>query len=161
MYGTRSGLNNYIGWPICGGPQQIQQTRQFVGLSGVGDCGCGCGGRCRKGLGAIDTVVNVTPSGSTIAPAGWYQSLFPSGAAFASGFDISGWGFGEWAIIGAGVYILISVVTTTQRVGRRAARAAGAPVRGYRKFRRVVKGSKKRRAEELRRQARELEGDTK
>lgn len=86
MYGTRSGVGNYISWPICGGPQQIQQTRQFVGLSGLGDCGCGCGGRCGKGLGYFD-----------------------------SGWDISGWSYLEWGTVLVVAYMVISTVTTTQR----------------------------------------------
>lgn len=80
------GVGNYIGWPICGGPLQTQQTRQFVGLSGLGNCHCGgsCG-HCR-GLGYFD-----------------------------SGWDISGWSYPEWGTVLVIAYMVISTVTTTQR----------------------------------------------
>lgn len=97
MYGIRSGLNNYIGWPICGGPQQIQQTQRFVGLSGCAG-GCGCGGRCHRGLGLFD-----------------------------SGMDFTGWALGEWVVVALGAWVLFSTVTTTRRTYRAASeRIAGA-----------------------------------
>lgn len=147
MYALRSrGMGTYISWPICGYPnQQIQVPNP--GLSGYRrglGCGCGCGGSCFKGLGQVDTVVNVTPSGGSVAPATWYTNLFPSGTLFGSGSDISGWGLGEWGIVAIAGYVLISVFTTTQRLGRRAAHIAGGPKRAYRRAGKRVSGARRR-----------------
>jgi len=67
-----------------------------AGIRGLG-CGgnCGCSD-CSKGMGLFD-----------------------------SGMDYTGWGFGEWAAIGLGVYILISLTFTTSRAGKAIARVPG------------------------------------
>jgi hypothetical protein len=92
MY-ARRGVGNYITWPVCGGPAQIQNTRQFVGLSG---CGCGCGGSkpaCNSGLGYFDT-----------------------------GWDISGWGWMEWGTVLVAAYMLMSTFQATGRSYRKVSR---------------------------------------
>lgn len=53
MYGTRSGMGTYIGWPICGKNATVNPG--LVGYRGFG-CACGCGGCCpQRGLGYFDT----------------------------------------------------------------------------------------------------------
>lgn len=59
---------------------------------GMGGVGCGCGGTC----------------------GGCGGHAHGMGQLFASGFDISGWGIGEWSIVALGAYALISVVFTTK-----------------------------------------------
>ena len=66
---------------------------------------------------------------------------------FDTGWDLSGWGWMEWGTVFVGAYILLSVFSTSKRATRRVRR-------GYRKLR---TGGAKRRAEELRREARHLE----
>ncbi len=58
------------------------------GSCGRGLAGCGCGGTC-SGMGI-----------------------------FESGFDLSQWGWAEWAVVAVGGYMLISTVSTTRRVGK-------------------------------------------
>jgi hypothetical protein len=56
--------------------------------------GCGCGGTC-GGCGGHDHG----------------QGL---GQLFSSGFDISGWGVGEWSIVAVGAYALYSIFFTSK-----------------------------------------------
>lgn len=56
----RTGMANYISWPICGTPGAVNVN---PGLSG---CGCGCSGGCNKGLGYFD-------SGFDISGWGWME----------------------------------------------------------------------------------------
>jgi hypothetical protein len=58
--------------------------------------GCGCGGTC-GGCGGHD---HMQPMGM--------------GQLFSSGFDISGWGVGEWSIVAVGAYALYSVFFTSK-----------------------------------------------
>jgi len=72
---------------------------------------------------------------------------------FDTGWDISGWTWMEWGVVLLGAYFVISAFSTTARIGRRAKRGA----------KRIAGSGKRRRkaqAEELRRKARELEGDS-
>jgi hypothetical protein len=62
------------------------------GLSGLGGCGCGgtcggCGDHHLHGMGLFDT-----------------------------GFDLTGWGIGEWAVAGVGLYTLFKIIGDTKRV---------------------------------------------
>jgi len=52
---------------------------------------------------------------------------------FDSGFDPSGWGWPEFAIVGLGAYMLLSTWSTTKRVGRRVRSAAGGAYKGARR----------------------------
>ena len=77
------------------------------------DTPCCCGG---SGMGAL------TMDGT---------GLFGSGL-FASPFDVSTWGFGEYMALGLGAYLLYAVVSTTKAETRRVSR-------GYRRLKaRVV-----------------------
>jgi hypothetical protein len=61
---------------------------------------------------------------------------------FDSGFDVSSWGWQEWAVAAGAVYVAVSVLFTTKR-------AAGAVAR-------MPSERRKRRAASLRRKASEL-----
>jgi hypothetical protein len=78
-----------------------------AGMSGH-DCGCGgtCGG-CGHGMGQDD-------SPSTL---------------FASGTDISGWGWPEWLIVGLGAFAVASAVSNVASAGR----SVGRSVSGYKR----------------------------
>lgn len=123
----------YIGWPVCGKQGLNTISTGLSGYRGLG-CGCGCNGNGNcgsRGLGQLST---------------------PFGTLFSSGWDISGWGWGEAVVVLLGLYVLMSVFQTTSRGARRASRT-------YRRI--ATRGERKRKekAEELRRQARFLEGD--
>jgi hypothetical protein len=75
---------------------------------GVGSCcsSCASGGTCGSGLGQIVT---------------------PFGTLFASGFDVTQWGVGEWACVGIGAYLIASMVgdvTSGSRATKAGYRAA-------------------------------------
>ena len=75
-----------------------------AGMSGH-DCGCGgtCGGCGHdNGMGQLDL-----------------SSLF------ASGTDISGWGWPEWSIVGLGAFAVASAVSNVASAGRRVSRSVG------------------------------------
>lgn len=80
--------------------------------SGMGDCGCGgtCGGCGHDhGMGQDDS------------------SLFSN--LFASGADISGWGWEEWAIVGLGGFAVLSAVQNISNAGR----SVGKSISGYKR----------------------------
>lgn len=66
------------------------------------------------------------------------------GALFDSGLDLSGWGFGEWGIVGLGAYLLVTSFLTTKR-GVSRIRKSGA-----------ARASRARRRASLQRQLKEL-----
>jgi hypothetical protein len=76
----RPGMGNYVGSIPCSGTP--------AGLSGLGDCGCGCGGNC-GGLGL-----------------------------FEAGLNFDQWGWAEWAAVGVGAYLAISLFGDTKRAAR-------------------------------------------
>lgn len=82
-----------------------------AGEAGVRGMGCGCAGLgCDCGLGQTGI---------------FGTSLFESG-------DPSTWGWGEWATVGVGAYIVFSVLFTTKSVARashRKGRAVGKALR--------------------------------
>lgn len=104
---------------------------------GMGDCGgngsmptccdsCAHGGSCGRGLGVFNN------DGSGLFGSG----LFGDSVEL---FNVATWSWQEWVAAGVGLYVLTSVFSTTQRVGRGVRHAAGAPGRGIRR----VKGSLK------------------
>ena len=84
--------------------QRIDWTRQQEnGLERLAGMGCGsCGGncgRCKQGLGLFDSM------------------------------DFTTWGLGEWALVGIGAYLVLSIAGDTRRVASSVSRKS----RGVRK----------------------------
>jgi hypothetical protein len=73
--------------------------------SGLGDCSCGgkCGGCGDHGMGQ--------------------DSSNPLSSLFASGTDISGWGWPEWAVVGVGAFMVGSAVSNVASAGRSVSRS--------------------------------------
>ena len=116
----------YIGWPNCGpsGTDYLQRSTLITGMSGLRglECGCGCGGGCgQRGLGY-----------------------------FSTGWDLSGWGLAEWGTVLLGVFVVMSVFSTSKRGYRRASRTA-------RRIRSYPQRRRRARAERLREEASRLE----
>ena len=83
-----------------------------AGMSGH-DCGCGgtCGGCGHdSGMGQLDL-----------------SSLF------ASGTDISGWGWPEWSIVGLGAFAVASAVSNVATAGRKVSRKVSRSVGSYKR----------------------------
>lgn len=72
------------------------------GSCGRGLAGCGCGGKC-GGLGGL----------------------------FEGGADFTSWGYPEWAIVGIGLYSLMSFMGDTKRGVQRVGRGADRVKRSY------------------------------
>jgi len=102
----------------CGTPTYFATPAGAAGIRGLAGLGCGCGGKC-GGCRASD-------------------NTFGDGMGyFDTGLDYTGWGWQEWATVGFGFYVALSVVSTTSRGVRgaregvsRARRAVGRKVSG-------------------------------
>lgn len=81
----------YVDWPVCGSSLTVLQNPQLPrGMQIQGMSGLGCDCRGCRGLGLFDT-----------------------------GLDLTGWGWAEWLTVFVGVYVVISVFSSTRRtVGR-------------------------------------------
>jgi hypothetical protein len=102
--GNIRGLGDYLtnfAWPI---PQYLKPGN----IRGLGCCGCD------RGLGQG----TITIGGATI-------SLSAPDGYFSTG-DMSQWGLEEWATVGAGVYLLLSLWDDTKRHVRKTRKAAKA-----------------------------------
>lgn len=78
--------------------------------AGMSGHDCGCGGSCGDcGMGQDDSS--------------------PLSSLFASGTDISGWGWPEWSIVGLGAFAVLSAVSNVASAGRRVSKS----VSGYRR----------------------------
>jgi hypothetical protein len=91
-----SGLGSYLAADLALYPQMVQAR----GL------GCGCGGECGCGMGAL----SMDGTG-----------LFGSGL-FASPFDLSTWGIGEYLALLLGAYVVYAVTSSTKAEFRRASK---------------------------------------
>lgn len=82
----------YVNWPVCGSSLTVLQNPQLPqGMQIQGMAGLGCDCRGCRGLGLFD-----------------------------SGLNLSGWGWPEWLAVVLGVYVVVSVFTTSRRgYGRR------------------------------------------
>jgi hypothetical protein len=109
------GLGNIIQFQACPPDRIVDLFSQIPVPEGVfqNEVPCCCGG---SGMGAL------TMDGT---------GLFGSGL-FADPFNVSTWGFGEYAVLGLAAYMLYAVVSTTKHETRRVSR-------GYRRLKaRVV-----------------------
>ncbi len=109
---------------------QMTKPGTFFGMGACCDS-CAHGGGCSKGMG----VFNSDGTG-----------LFGSGifGDSVSLFDVSTWTWHEWVTAFGAAYVLISVFSTTKRVGRGVRHAAGAPGRGIRSVKSSVGKSRKK-----------------
>jgi hypothetical protein len=87
------------------------------------------------------------------------SGLFGSGifGDSVSLFDISTWTWAEWATALGGGYVLISLFSTTARVGRSVKRGAGAPGRVIGKMRKAGQRRRKSEAAAMRFRAKQME----